>query len=131
MSIQDLRKKLLDTDDKFSIFKDEEILDKYNIKYNELVEIANEFLDGRQKIEVLKLSFIFMAMDIKYRAELISDIDDDIKFDMLKDEEFMELYSPSSIAFIITQMSNDLKVRILNNPNIFDRYRKERSRRYI
>lgn len=109
MSEEDLISLLENSTDKFSIFKNNDLLNQYNIDKNSIYCLVKDFLTDEQKVQFLKLEH-FKEIDSYLKSFIIQDItDDEIKFKLLEDYEFIsELkLSDFQIAYIVASIKDE------------------------
>lgn len=123
MDIQELRKKLDSTQDKYSVLSDIQTLKNSEFTINDLIEVINKNLNDKQKYEFLKLSHIKGNNPI-LKAEIISSMSsDDIKMEVLKNDEIMdEIPSYKIINDIIKKSGEKLKEHVIMNREFIQKY---------
>ena len=57
MNSEDLRKLLLTSDDKFSLFADPKLLGQYNMTVGEFGKLINEFLTDSEKARLFQIEY--------------------------------------------------------------------------
>lgn len=115
MDIQDLRKKLEETTDKYSIISDLNVLKEHGIKkYVEIFELAKEFLSDQEKVKLLEVNFMQNAKD-QYKNDYINIINDyDSKIESLKILKIQGMYCPN----VIMNLNSEDKINVLNDEKL-------------
>lgn len=121
MKVADLRKLLETSQDKFNIFEDKANLNSCDdLTKSNLLSLISDFLDDVQKAKLFEIThFNSLSSHIKYSIiKLISD--DDIKFNLIKNVDFImsfEMYERNSL---ITSLTDDNKIKLLHMPEFLE-----------
>lgn len=121
MNAQDLRKLLEQTDNKFSVFASRETLIKYDFNAKELVNLINDFLSDEEKLRIFEYPHFIKSSD-RVRQKVIKNVsNEDIKLQMIRNEELTEGFSSYEIVEIIKGMSDNAKEKILRNEDFLEK----------
>ena len=113
MNIEDLRKLLKETDNKYSILSDLETLIPYNITIGNLEDLIEEFLTDEEIANILKEDII-KGFKPFVKKELIKRIKkDDIKLKIFNDKDAMLGLKDYDITEIVSTLENDKKLQFL------------------
>ena len=125
MNAQDLRKLLEQTENKLSIFENREKLNEYEYNAIELYGLINDFLSDEEKLKLFDYQhFRNLKVGIKCNiVELISD--DNIKLQILSDNEILEGAFSDQIVNIVKKMNDNAKLDFINNDRLIEKYQIE------
>ncbi|MDR0978496.1 MAG: hypothetical protein LBL91_00890 [Lachnospiraceae bacterium] len=92
MEVEELRKLLKNSKDKFSILTDKSILAKYKIENGNLFGLINDFLNDEEKLKILHdPNFISEHELIAYQiVKIIETLSEENKEQLLKDREYID-----------------------------------------
>ena len=122
MDIKELIQVLESSQDKFSVFLDENLFLKYNITVSNLIDIINTFLDDEEKAKLLEVVH-FKRLSSSIKKEIIMAIDDDnVKLNLLKNAELMSEFEDYEIIKILKNLDNQSKVQILLEEKLLQEY---------
>lgn len=122
MNVEDLRKLLEDTNDKFKIFEDRKLLSQYSLKTLELMDLINEFLSDEQKAKLFELEH-FKKLSSNIKTSIIKVIsDDNIKIQLIENSEVMSGLNDYEIMGIVNSMTDEGKVQMLHKENVLQKY---------
>lgn len=117
MDIQDLRKKLEETTDKYSIISDLNVLKEHGIKkYVEIFELAKEYLSDQEKVKLLEVNFMQNANE-SYKRDYINIINDyNLKIESLKKSKIKDFYCADAMK----KFNSEDKIKVLKDERIFE-----------
>ena len=120
--MEELKKLLEESSDKFSIFEDKSTLLKYKITVGNLLYLIGEFLDDTQKAKVIELElFSKFTPRTKFQiVELISD--DNIKLKILENSDYLLEVESYQITEMVGSMGEAYRIEILKNSEILIKY---------
>ena len=114
MGIKELRKLLKKSDDKFSIFTDENIFNKYPCRIQEILDLLKDFFSDAEILKLLEFP-PFQNFDTTDRLAIMTIItDSEVMLQMLRNDNFMEGVQNYQIVDLIqTRLNDDDKKQIL------------------
>ena len=113
MGLEDLRKLLKETDNRYGILSDLETLIPYNINIGNLEELIGEFLTDEEKVNILKEDII-KGFKPNVKREVIKRIkNDEIKLKLFNDKDAMSGLKDYDVIEIIETLENDKKLQWL------------------
>lgn len=115
MGAQELRKLLEETEDKFGIFADREKLVKYSFNVIELSNLVKDFLTDDEKLKLFEFNHFKNANTIlkSYIINTISD--DDIKVKLIIESDIASNFEKYQLVNIIKNLNDNSKIDILKN----------------
>ena len=121
MNAQDLRKLLEQTDDKLSVFSDNEVFDKYEITVKEFSELVSVFLSDEEKLRLFDYSF-FINLEGWKKCEIIKLVSDEkVLLQMLSNDSVISGIDEYSIANIINKLDDNTKKIVLCNHEFIEK----------
>lgn len=122
MNSDDLRKKIEDSDDKFSIFADREELVKYKFNISQLISLITDFLPDKEKIKLFDLPH-FQKLDKYVRKSIVETIKDNkLKLEIINQGGILDDMDEYQIIDIVKSLDDDSKVDILRNENFLAKH---------
>ena len=113
MNIEDLRKLLKETDNRYGILSDLETLIPYNITIANLEDLIEEFLTDEEIANILKEDII-KGFKPYVKKELIKRIkNDDIKLKLFNNSDAMSKLKEYDIVEIVSTLENDKRLQFL------------------
>ena len=114
MGIDELRKLLKQADDKFSIFEDRNIFDKYYCTIQEVLDFLQEFFSDEEILELFEFP-PFQKLNAISRFAIMTIItNEEVMLKMLKNDMIMDGIENYEIGDLIqTKLSDDKKMQIL------------------
>ena len=122
MKVNELRELLKNTDDKFSVFADVEVIRTLDITIKEICDVIDEFLTDEQKVELLELPH-FKKTKPSFKGLIgIKIKSDESKMRLLNDDEFLNDMPGYYIEDIIMSLNEDNKLKILYNEKLWQEH---------
>ena len=118
MNIEELRKLLENSNDKFNILSNSNILSQYNIKDDELLDLIKDFLTDEQKLKLLYDLDISLGIKPFYLMHITCSLDDDYKMQLLQNPNFFKEHHIESTyiwQIIVFLNEDDNKQKLLYN----------------
>ena len=122
MNSEDLKKLLLTSDDKFSLFADPKLLDQYNMTVGELGKLINEFLTDSEKARLFQIEYLKNANSYTKRCIMDNISDSNILLRVLEEPGLLDNVDTSYIRDAIIRLSDDAKQKILHNKEFFEKH---------
>ena len=115
MGLEDLRKLLKETDNRYGILSDLETLIPYNINIGNLEDLIREFLSDEEKANIIKEEII-KGFKPYVKMEIIKSIkNNDIKLKQFRDKDAMAGLREYDIVEIVSTLENDEKLQFLKS----------------
>lgn len=122
MNIQDLRKLLEKTDDKLSIFANIETLNRYDFSVKDFFDLVSDFLSDEEKLKLFDYSHV-QKFEAWIKGGIIGLISDqDIKFQILSNDNIMSDFSSYQIVDMIKNLSDTRKQQVLQNQEFIEKH---------
>lgn len=122
MNVQDLRKLLEETDDKFSIFASLETLKKYSFNGRELLDLISDFLTDEEIMKLFECSH-FQQFNSVIRECIINGVSDEfVKLQMICNDNVVKDIPRIRILDIMNNLSDAGKTQLLYNQEIIEKY---------
>ena len=122
MNSEDLKKLLLTSDDKFSLFADPKLLDQYNMTVGELGKLINEFLTDSEKARLFQIEYFKNANSYTKRCIMDNISDSNILLRVLEEPGLLDNVDTSYLRDEIIRLSDDAKQKILHNKEFFKKH---------
>ena len=122
MNSEDLKKLLLTSDDKFSLFADPKLLDQYNMTVGELGKLINEFLTDSEKARLFQIEYFKNANSYTKRCIMDNISDSNILLRVLEEPGLLDNVDTSYLRDAIIRLSDDAKQKILHNKEFFKKH---------
>ena len=122
MNSEDLKKLLLTSDDKFSLFADPKLLDQYNMTVGEFEKLINEFLTDSEKARLFQIEYFKNANSYTKRCIMDNISDSNILLRVLEEPGLLDNVDTSYLRDEIIRLSDDAKQKILHNKEFFKKH---------
>ena len=122
MNSEDLKKLLLTSDDKFSLFADPKLLGQYNMTVGEFGKLINEFLTDSEKARLFQIEYFKNANSYTKRCIMDNISDSNILLRVLEEPGLLDNVDTSYIRDAIIRLSDDAKQKILHNKEFFEKH---------
>ena len=122
MNAQDLRNLLEQSNDKFSILADRETLKNYEIRVNEFLGLIKDFLNDDEKLKLFNYPN-YLQFKNPIKCGIINTVsDENIKFQMLTNDNITKDFSSFQIVDIIETMSDTKKQALLYKQDFLEKH---------
>lgn len=126
MDIQDLWKILEASNDKFSVFADEESFLQYNFSISDFLHVADNFLTDEEKLKLFDLKYIKRQSSNIKESVLNLIQKDDIKLKAILNEDITAGLEQYQIQDIINTLGTTGIIQIIENPEFIQKHNIQR-----
>lgn len=123
MNSDDLRKVVEAADDKFSIFADREELVKYKFNVSQLISLITDFLPDKQKIKLFDLSHFQKLDKYVKKSIIETVKDNNLKLEIINKDGILDGMDEYQIVDIVKSFDDNVKIQILRNEEFINKHK--------
>ena len=123
MDANNLREILLNSNNKLDVFKDFNLIKKYKVNPNVILEYINEFLNDNEKVNLFNFKH-FATFPLRYKLEILNSITSPkLALELIEQKGFAFKMQKDEILKYIYSQSDNFKKSVIDDEGLISMYK--------